>query len=144
MSDHNQIRGDDLIFYSSGENIYSGGFSVDSLLMKGGVSPMSSISDKQFESNSTRDFSSIFGKNYAIPPMWFLSPSSETMYKTGGANYEFHDDDQENTHGVIEEDLHDKLLKILEASNSSLKRRTSKFREKKQRTTKRNTKAKTV
>lgn len=109
MSD--QIGGDDLVFYSTSGNIYSGGFSIDSQLMRGGVSPMASILAK---TNGSFEGAS----NHVVPPLWFLSSQS------GGEKMNYENDDF-----VIEEDLHDKLMRILEATHdkTSRKNRTRKI-----------------
>jgi len=126
MSD--QIGETDLIFYSMGENVYSGGFAIDSALMREGLSAMKTI--KSQEGGST--FEGIFGKNYAVPPMWFLSPYDSTL-QTGGSRENLNNLDSE----IIEEDLHDKLLNILEGTRKE-KKKTAKLREKRKRSTKRN------
>jgi len=107
------MQNNDLVFYQQGGNLFSGGFSVDSVLMKGGASPMKSISIGYDESCG------IFGKNLVVPPMWFLSPTDHaTTFKKN--NYE------EN---LLEEDLHDKLLKISQLNER--KKRTAKLSPKK-------------
>uniref|UniRef100_A0A6C0BBL9 Uncharacterized protein n=1 Tax=viral metagenome TaxID=1070528 RepID=A0A6C0BBL9_9ZZZZ len=88
------FQNNDLIFYSLGENIYSGGFSVDSLLLKGGKGAIKSLSIDEDAKHG------IFGKNLAVPPMWFLSPIKENSKKSV-----FNDDDE-----ILEENIHDQLL----------------------------------
>ena len=115
-----------------GENVYSGGFAIDSALMREGLSAMKTI--KSQEGGST--FEGIFGKNYAVPPMWFLSPYDSVLtqdLKTGGSRENLNNVDSE----IIEEDLHDKLLNILEGTRKE-KKKTAKLREKRKRSTKRN------
>lgn len=108
------MQNNDLVFYQQGGNLFSGGFSVDSVLMKGGISPMKSISIGYDES------SGIFGKNLVVPPMWFLSQTNHaaTCKKN---NYEL----DENNENLLEEDLHDKLLKISQLIER--KKRTAKL-----------------
>jgi len=119
MSD--SIGENDLIFYSSGENIYSGGFSIDSILMKKGAPVMQTINRQNGGS-----FDGIFGKNYAVPPLWFLSPYNESNLQIGGQTENYQSK-------VIEEDLHDKLLNILERTRKE-KKKTAKLRKKKNKT----------
>jgi hypothetical protein len=126
MSD--TIGENDLIFYSSGENIYSGGFSIDSILMREGASVMQTVKNQNGGS-----VDGIFGKNYVVPPMWFLSPYNESNLQFGGQKLENNYESE-----VIEEDLHDKLLNILEGPRKETKKKTAKLSEKKKRTTKRN------
>lgn len=91
------FQNNDLIFYSSGGNIHSGGFSIDSLLLKGGKGAIKSLSIDQDAKHG------IFGKNLAVPPMWFLSPNKENSKKSVFNNDEKIDE-------ILEEDMHDKLL----------------------------------
>lgn len=120
------IQNDDLIFYQQGGNLFSGGFSVDSVLMKGGASPMKTISIGYDETCG------IFGKNLVVPPMWFLSPTNyATTFKKN--NYELDDD----TEHLLEEDLHDKLLKISQL-NERKKRSAKLFPKKINKKTKKN------
>lgn len=120
MSDYDQIGGDDLVFYSVGsDNIYSGGFSIDSSLMKGGVAPMKSINDP---TNDASAFKGVLGQSYVVPPMWFLSTESHQI--GGSTNYE---KNKEEDSEVIGEDLHEKLLRILEESQKKSKKGTSKL-----------------
>jgi len=123
-SQEDDIGENDLIFYSSGEKIYSGGFSIDSSLMREGEPVMQSV-------QTGNAFDGIFGKNYVVPPMWFLSPH-ESLKQVGGEKTN-HECIQ-----VIEEDLHEKLLKILEETRKETKKRTAKLREKRKKTTRRN------
>ena len=115
-----EIGNDDLIFYSLGGNMFSGGFSVDSMLMKGGVSPMKSISVSDSDSHG------IFGKNLAVPPMWFLSSHKGSNNRRN--NFESREDDDQ-IGKLLEEDLHDKLLKISQINDR--KKRTAKMSQKK-------------
>jgi len=90
------FQDDDFIFYSSGGNIHSAGFSIDSLLLKGGKGAIKSLSIDEDAKHG------IFGKNLAVPPMWFLSPIKENSKKSV-----FNDNDE-----ILEEDMHDKLLQL--------------------------------
>lgn len=112
------IQNNDLVFYQQGGNLFSGGFSVDSVLMKGCISPMKTISIGHDESVG------IFGKNLVVPPMWFLSPTNHAATSKKN-NYEL-DEEKEN---LLEEDLHDKLLRISQLNER--KKRTAKLLPKK-------------
>lgn len=127
----NSISDNDLIFYSSGEKIYSGGFSLDSILMREGLSAIQSVNHQ-----SGGTFNGLFGKNYVVPPMWFLSPF-DSQEIGGRENH----DERSLEPETIEEDLHDKLLGILEAGGKTSKKKTNKLREK---NTKRTTKRKMI
>ena len=115
MSD--QIGENDLIFYSAGQSIYSGGFAINSTLL-GSAPIMQSVETQE----GGAIFDGIFGKTYAVPPMWFLSPYDST----GGSRNKFEPSESQ----IIEEDLHDKLLNVLEPTYKISKKKTTKLREK--------------
>jgi hypothetical protein len=117
MLNNNILNDEDLVFYNGGENnIYSGGFSVGSHLMSAGAPPMRSV---PIEDAQTKG---IFGEMYVVPPMWFLleQETKGSPDKTMNYKMECHDVD------TIEEDLHEKLLQLLQAANKK-KRGTAKL-----------------
>jgi hypothetical protein len=114
----------ELVFNKDEENeIYSGGFSVKSIMMKKGVSPIKTInnsrhnnSDEQTGGDSNQ-VSDLFDN--LVVPNWLLSPP----YKlTGGFNNSYNDDEDDDNEvftdennvedDIIDNDLHDKLLEL--------------------------------
>jgi hypothetical protein len=112
----------ELVFNKDEENsIYSGGFSVKSIMLKKGMSPIKTMNnihhnilDEQSGGDSNQ-VSDLFDN--LVVPNWLLSPP----YKlTGGFNnYDEENDDDilmdENYNtddDIIDEDLHDKLLAL--------------------------------
>ena len=117
----NYFSGEDLIFYkdvNSGK-IMSGGYSIDSILLKDGISPMTTLNqDIDFiKGGSNQKVSNIF-ENLAVPAGLFY-------YEQKGGK----DDNQpiyyQNT-SCLSEDLHDKLFKLVELNNINKKTKTYK------------------
>jgi len=103
MKDINYIEGDDLIFTDEGD-IHSGGFSVNSIMMKAGMSPIMTVNEQQ-GGGSFDKVSDLF--NNLVIPNWALSYSN----KLGGEKY--HDKEEEESDDDIDDDLHDKLVDLV-------------------------------
>ena len=96
------IDGEDLVFYSGSDNqIYSGGFSVNSIMMKSGLSPILTV-NKPLQSGGASQVSDLF-KDLVIPN-WALS------YSMKGGEYK---DESSDSESEIDDDLHDKLLGLV-------------------------------
>lgn len=118
------ITSEDLIFYKDGNKIYSGGFSVDSLLLKKGHSPFTTFNNpqnggnKKDESNNYDDdensnnVSDLF-KNFVVPSGLLYFPDKEGL-NNDTEEYESEDDD------YISEDLHDRLINLASKDNQKL------------------------
>jgi hypothetical protein len=122
----NYFSGEDLIFYkdvNSGK-IMSGGYSIDSILLKDGISPMTTLNtdNNVIKGGSNQKVSNIF-ENLAVPAGLFY-------YDQKGGK----DDNQpmyyQNT-TCISEDLHDKLFKLVELNSLNKKTKTYKIRKSK-------------
>jgi hypothetical protein len=100
------IEPNELIFYNDNENgIHSGGFSVNSLLMKAGMSPIMTLNQNK-SGGAGEQVSDLF--NDLVVPNWsFFMPSGMT---TGGKKDNYIDDSDDDD--VIDEELHDKLLAL--------------------------------
>ena len=116
------IGANELIFNNDTVNgIHTGGFSVQSIMMKGGISPIMTINEPQ--TGGANLVSDIF--NNLVVPNWTLSYHNKM---TGGKdNYNESDSEDE----VIDDDLHDKLLELVKEHESKTKqqkkRATRKF-----------------
>jgi hypothetical protein len=120
------IGANELVFNNDTVNgIHTGGFSVNSIMMKNGISPIMTINKEQ--TGGSNLVSDIF--NNLVVPNWTLSYDN----KIGGKYKDVDSDSEEDD--VIDEDLHDKLLELV-------KEHDSKIREKKKRATRRHLKAK--
>lgn len=109
MNNINYIEGDDLIFTNEGD-IQSGGFSVKSIMLKAGMSPIMTMNEQQGGSNFDK-VSDLF--NNLVIPNWALSYSN----KMGGSKYEDKDKDSDDD---IDDDLHDKLIELVRHHEKNL------------------------
>lgn len=102
MSDINYIGANELVFNTDKEaGIYSGGFSINSIMMKSGLSPIITV-NKPLQSGGSSQVSDLF-KDLVIPN-WALS------YSMNGGEYK---DESSDSEGEIDDDLHDKLLGLV-------------------------------
>jgi hypothetical protein len=117
MNDINYIEGDDLIFTDEGD-IQSGGFSVKSIMMKAGMSPIMTLNTQiGGDSNKVSDlFESL------VVPNWALSYSNRTI---GGA---YKDNSDEESDEDIDDELHDKLIGLVKEHENKLKQQKKKTR----------------
>jgi len=130
---HSYIGPDELIYNNDGE-IHSGGFSVNSIMLKNGLSPIMTLNHNNANVNTTmhqiggEKVSDLF--NNLVIPNWSLSynykngavyegGSNGVMYnsnKKRGDGYGDGDDDE-----VMEEELHDKLLNLVKVDKNEIK-----------------------
>lgn len=112
------IGADELIFNRDiDNNVYSGGFSVESIMLKNGFSPISTLNN-QFGGGTIIDnnqVSDLF-HNLAVPN-WLLTNYKHSLTQNGGFKRELEEEDSENNH-IIDDDLHDRLLELVKADNS--------------------------
>ena len=128
-----QIGVNDLIFQMSGGKIYSGGFTINSRLLKGGIAPITTFNN----SSDSEEPDGVFGGSgsYIIPPFFFIPPT-ETQHGGKPKNTYNYEEDHESE--IISDDLHDKLLQLAEAKmnrkkgTARLQRKSSKRQTKKQ------------
>jgi hypothetical protein len=95
------------------EQIYSGGFNVNSIMMKAGMSPIMTLNTDQVGGGSNK-VSDLF-KNLVVPS-WTLSYSN----KTGGGYKDYGKDYDSDTDSDVGDDLHDKLLNLVKESDNKL------------------------
>ena len=119
MSDIDNISGigaNELIFNTDkGGGIYSGGFSVNSIMMKAGMSPIMTINTGQY--GGTNNVSDLF--NDLVIPNWALTYNNNMM----GGTYKDKDNDNDySSDDDIDDDLHDKLLELVKEHDNKLKR----------------------
>ena len=134
------IDANDLVFINDKINgIHTGGFSVNSIMMKKGISPIMTINTEQ--TGGSNLVSDIF--NNLVVPNWSLS------YNMAGGKYKDSDNDSDSDEDdVIDDDLHDKLLDLVQQhdikskQNNKKNTRKQKGASKKSGTTKKNKKLK--
>ena len=98
---------EELVFNKNKEGgIYSGGFDVKSIMMKAGISPITTLNQNggKLGGNNVSDlFDSL------VLPYWATYHPT-----TGGKNNKHIDeDDEDDKDDIIEEDIHDKLLNLV-------------------------------
>jgi hypothetical protein len=104
------IDGNELVYYTDNNNVYSGGFNVNSIIKKQGGSPIMTLNNP---GQSGGNVSDIFN-NLAVPN-WALSYSF-----LGGKDREAEENE------VISEDLHEKLLSMIRVNEKKEKPKTKK------------------
>ena len=114
MSELDYIGADELVFNNDIDNgIHSGGFSVNSIMMKAGMSPIMTLNnnDSMIGGNKVSD---LF--NNLVVPNWALTYNNRII----GGKYkeiEHNDDSESDDDEVISDDLHDKLLDLVNQHN---------------------------
>lgn len=118
----------DLIFYKDKEGgIYSGGFSVNSIMMREGISPIITMNtiNSNHEAEENNKVSDFF--NDLVIPNWALAYTINDVAKESKYEYEYnrnnlngydHDDE---THDIISDDLYNQLLGLVMVDEKILK-----------------------
>lgn len=106
MNNIDYIGADELVFNNK-SGIQSGGFSVNSIMMKNGISPIITVNDQT--GGTYNKVSDLF--NSLVIPSWVISYDNNSK---GGYNKKMDNDltddiDDED----IDDDLHDKLLDLV-------------------------------
>jgi len=127
---HSYIGPDELIYNNDGE-IHSGGFSVNSIMLKNGLSPIMTLNNNNANVNTYSNqmggekVSDLF--NNLVIPNWSLSYNYKNgaVYQ-GGANGVMYNSnkklgDDEDDDEVMEEALHDKLLNLVKVDKTEMK-----------------------
>jgi hypothetical protein len=136
-NDNYKLDGGDLVFYSDSNNdIYSGGFSINSIMMKGGISPFTTLNKMNGQTGG--NVSDLF-KDLVVPT-WLVSQEYKS---TGGTKQNNKDSDEDSEDEIISDDLHDKLIDLVTVSDADIKskkKQTRRFKNKavKNKGTKRN------
>ena len=121
----NFISGEDFIFnIDTNNNIHTGGFSVNSILMKGGFSPIITLNNDNIQTGGHKNVSDIF--NSLVVPNWALSYNNKIAGDTYDDSSDFEDSDddsvneQDGGNKIVSEDIHDRLVKLIsELDNTS-------------------------
>lgn len=119
------IGPDELIYNNNGE-IQSGGFSVNSIMLKNGLSPIMTLNHNNSLVGVTQDggnkVSDLF--NNLVIPSWSLSYNYKNgVVYEGGANLPYNNKNRDNDDDdeVMEEALHDKLLNLVKVDETSMR-----------------------
>jgi len=129
---HSYIGPDELIYNNDGE-IHSGGFSVNSIMLKNGLSPIITLNNNNVNVNANANVNQIGGEkvsdlfNNLVIPNWSLSYNYKNgvLYE-GGANGVMYNTNKKRTveeddDEVMEEALHDKLLNLVKVDKTEMK-----------------------
>jgi hypothetical protein len=135
------IGANEFVFNNDKESgIHSGGFSVNSIMMKGGISPIMTLNSSTAQTGGANNVSDLF--NDLVVPNWVLS--YPTIYGGGGTDYRGGDNSEGGGHidyesdeedDVIDDDIHERLLDLVRQDDA-------KMQNKKKRATKKNIKLK--
>jgi hypothetical protein len=113
MSELDYIGTDELVFNNDVDGgIHSGGFSVNSIMLKAGMSPIMTINNEQTGGDNNK-VSDLF--NNLVVPNWALSYNNRIM--SGGKYNEDEHNNSDSDDDVIDDDLHDKLLGLVQEHN---------------------------
>jgi hypothetical protein len=110
------IDGNDLVFYGdSDKQIYSGGFSVNSIMMKSGISPFTTLNNinGQIGGNVSDLFKDL------VVPSWLVS--QESKFSGGTRHIKKSDDDSSEDDEIISDELYDKLVDLVTVSDTEIK-----------------------
>jgi hypothetical protein len=125
MNEVEYIGANELVFNNDNENgIYSGGFNINSIMMKAGMSPILTVNN---QSGGTNKVSDLFDN--LVIPNWALS-----YRMTGGENKETTEDINEDTNEEMDDDLHDKLLGLVREHENKLTKSDKNKKTRKQKT----------
>ena len=111
------IDGEDLVFYNSSDNqIYSGGFSVNSIMMKSGISPFTTLNsiNGQIGGNVGDVFKDL------VIPSWLVSQNNNFIGGSKHTKNQNNDDDSEDEE-IISDELYDKLVDLVTVSDYEIK-----------------------
>ena len=111
------IDGEDLVFYNSSDNqIYSGGFSVNSIMMKSGISPFTTLNsiNGQIGGNVGDVFKDL------VIPSWLVSQNNNFIGGSKHTKNQNNDDDSDDEE-IISDELYDKLVDLVTVSDSEIK-----------------------
>ena len=138
MSELDYIGAGELVFNNDTNlGIHSGGFSVNSIMLKNGMSPIMTINNEQTGGKLDK-VSDLF--NDLVVPNWALSYNSRIT--SGGKYKEVQHNESDSDDDVIHDDLHDKLVELVKEHNiqtkSVKKRMTRKNKNSKKERTKKN------
>lgn len=114
MSDLDYIGANELVFNNDVKGgIHSGGFSVKSIMMKAGMSPIMTVnSPGDLLGGGSDKVSDLF--NDLVVPNWTLSYNNRLV---GGKYKEPEHNDSDEEDDVVSDDLHDKLLELVKEHN---------------------------
>jgi hypothetical protein len=114
------MEASDMIFdHDNNTGITSGGFSVNSIMLKMGLSPLVTLNTQSGGANVSDMFSGIVVPNWAF------------THNMSAGNPVKKDDEYEEEDDVVQDDIYDKLLDMVKHHNKPQKKQTKKIKQKK-------------
>jgi hypothetical protein len=112
------LNHNDLIFYKQDGQIISGGYSLNSALLKNGISPMQTMNTleqtKTGGTNKVQKVSEMF-TNFAVPAgLYLMNPTNPTNPDKPKGHYDTH-------HTMLSDDIYDKLFKLVQPDETAKK-----------------------
>lgn len=125
------ITSEDLIFYKDGDKIYSGGFSVNSILLKNGGSPFVTLNNQHggnyneiFTDDNLKNSNNVSDlfKNFVVPSGLLYLPNKENIsYEKEEYIYKNdNNDNSEDEDDYITDDIHDRLIQLVSKDNQQI------------------------
>ena len=116
MTDNsNQLGAGDLVFYTEGGKIMSGGYTVDSMLFQNGQSPFTGYYKGGALESDTNDNDTKIMENLAIPiGIFYLNQQS----KMSDYEKKSYNDSKYKQCNVVPDDLFDELFKLASITNA--------------------------
>ena len=111
------IEAKDLV-YTNKDGIYSGGFNVQSIMMKGGISPIMTINNNDGQKGGSPSQVSDIFSGLVVPAYAYYHNGGS---KSKSSSYKSHNSDNDEEDEVIDDDLHDKLLGLVREHDNKLK-----------------------
>ena len=125
------LDGNELIYNDLKEGIYSGGFSVQSIMMREGLSPIMTLNTNPLTGGGSggepEKVSDLFSN--LVIPNWAFSYNTNgggqvIQEKKRKQNNESDDDSEEDD--IIDDELHEKLLDLVKEHDAKVKQRKEK------------------
>ena len=115
-----ELRPDELLFYKKDDNIMSGGYSINSIFLNDGISPMKTLNSLENDQTGGKKVSSIFD-NLAVPAGLFLINQKSF---TGISNLTTNKNSE-----MLPDNIFDEFMKMIEVDkkNKKGKRKTKKL-----------------
>jgi hypothetical protein len=106
------------LVYTNKDGIYSGGFNVQSIMMKGGISPIMTINNNNGQKGGSPSQVSDIFSGLVVPAYAYYHNGGS---KNKNSSYKSHNSDNDEEDEVIDDDLHDKLLGLVREHDNKLK-----------------------
>ena len=114
------IEAKDLV-YTNKDGIYSGGFNVQSIMMKRGISPIMTINNNDGQKGGSPSQVSDIFSGLVVPAYAYYHNGGSKSVSISYKNHNRENDESDSEDDVIDDDLHDKLLDLVKEHDNKLK-----------------------